>query len=291
MMVRDDLSSLSTTPRKFHVIKSAEVGRHLVIGSVVTNYHDVGAGAPVLLIHGSGPGVTAWANWRMPISELSKHFRCIAPDMAGFGYSTAPRGYRFTRQRWLEQLVGLLDELGIQKVSIIGNSFGGSLALALAICHPERVDRIVLMGTVGVPFELTPGLDKVWGYTPSVENMAAIMRIFAYDSNLISDDLVQMRYEASIRTGVQDSYAKMFQAPRQRWIEAMSHPESDIRAIPHKTLLIHGRDDRVIPVDTSVTLNRWIDDSQLHIFGRCGHWTQIEHGPDFNRLVVGFLTY
>lgn len=266
-----------------------EIGRSIATGPVVTNYHDVGEGAPVLLIHGSGPGVSAWANWRLPIAALSPQFRCLAPDMAGFGYSTVPAGYQFTRDNWLDQLVGLLDALGIEKAHVIGNSFGGSMALALAIAHPQRVDRLVLMGSVGVPFELTPGLDAVWGYEPSLASMAAIMRIFAYDQSLVGEDLVRMRHEASARAGVQEAYGAMFPAPRQRWVEAMAHPEPAIRDIRHKTLLVHGRDDKVIPLETSLTLNRWIDDSQLHMFGRCGHWTQIEHAGPFNRLVADFL--
>lgn len=266
-----------------------EVGQSLQIGAVATNYHDLGAGDPVLLIHGSGPGVSAWANWRLPLAALSPNFRCLAPDMAGFGYSTVPEGYAFNRQAWLDQLIGFMDALGIERAHVIGNSFGGSMALALAIAHPERVNRIVLMGSVGVPFELTEGLDKVWGYTPSFENMQAIMRIFAYDQALVGDDLVRMRYEASKRSGVQESYASMFPAPRQRWVEAMAHSEADVRGVRHETLLVHGRDDRVIPLETSLTLNRWIDNSQLHVFGRCGHWTQIEHAAAFSQLVVNFL--
>ena len=270
-----------------------EVGQAIQLGPISTNYHDIGAsadgGSPVLMIHGSGPGVSAWANWRLPIGALSGQFRCLAPDMAGFGYSTVPEGYAFTRKAWLAQLIAFLDAMQLEKVHVIGNSFGGSMALALAIAAPERVDRLVLMGSVGVPFAITPGLDAVWGYTPSLENMAAIMKIFAWDQSLVGEDLVRMRHEASARPGIQESYAAMFPAPRQRWVEAMSHAEADIRAIPHKTLLVHGRDDKVIPLQTSLTMNQWIDDSQLHIFGRCGHWTQIEHAAEFSRLVANFL--
>jgi 2-hydroxymuconate-semialdehyde hydrolase len=266
-----------------------EVGRNVQIGPVSTNYHDIGQGAPVLLIHGSGPGVSAWANWRLPLQALSPHFRCLAPDMAGFGYSTVPQGYAFSREAWLEQLLGFMDAAGVAKAHVIGNSFGGSMALALAIAAPERVDRLVLMGSVGVPFELTAGLDAVWGYEPSFEAMQAIMRIFAHDQSLVGDDLVRMRFEASAQPGVQESYAAMFPAPRQRWVDAMAHAEADIRAIGHKTLLVHGRDDRVIPLSTSLTMNQWIDDSELHVFGRCGHWTQIEHADRFGRLVADFL--
>lgn len=266
-----------------------EIGQQVQIGDVASNFHDLGAGEPVLFIHGSGPGVSAWANWRLPLAALTPHFRCIAPDMAGFGYSAVPPSYNFTRDSWLRQLIGLLDVLQIEKAHVIGNSFGGSMALALAIAAPERVGKLVLMGSVGVPFALTEGLDAVWGYTPSIEAMRAIMGYFAYDQSLIGDDLVAMRYAASIRPGVQESYAAMFPAPRQRWVDAMSHDEADVRAIRHKTLLIHGRDDRVIPMNTSLTLHQWIDDSQLHVFGQCGHWTQIEKAAQFAPFVRDFL--
>ena len=269
--------------------QNPEIGQTIQTGPIQTNYHDVGTGAPVLLIHGSGPGVSAWANWRLTIGALSDRVRCLAPDMAGFGYSAAPDGWEHSREKWLDQLVAFMDAKGIAKAHVIGNSFGGSMALALAIAHPDRVDKLVLMGSVGVPFELTPGLDAVWGYTPSVENMATLLKIFAWNQALVGEDLARMRYEASIRPGVQESYASMFPAPRQRWVEAMSHPEAAIRAIPHDTLLVHGRDDKVIPLSTSLTMNQWIDNSQLHIFGRCGHWTQIEHAAAFARLVAGFL--
>lgn len=269
--------------------ENPEIGRSIQTGNVLTNYHDVGQGAPVLLLHGSGPGVSAWANWRLTFQKLGSEFRLIAPDMAGFGYSKVAAGTAFTREAWLDQIVAFLDALELEKVHVVGNSFGGSMALALAIAHPQRVDRMVLMGSVGVPFELTEGLDAVWGYEPSLENMRAIMRYFAYDQSLIGDALVQLRYEASIRPGSQEAFSSMFPAPRQRWVDAMAHDEKDIRAVPHRTLLIHGRDDRVIPLSTSLTLLDWIDDSQLHVFGRCGHWSQIEHAASFARIVGGFL--
>jgi 2-hydroxymuconate-semialdehyde hydrolase len=270
-------------------MSNPEIGKTVATGAVLTNYHDLGTGAPVLMLHGSGPGVSAWANWRLALGALQGDFRLLAPDLAGFGYSVAPAGMVHTRQSWLDQIVAFIDALDLPQVHLVGNSFGGSMALALAIARPERVGKIVLMGSVGVPFTLTPGLDAVWGYEPSVENMRAIMKIFAYDQNLVGDALVQMRYEASKRPGVHESYSGMFPAPRQRWVDAMAHAEADIRALAHPTLLVHGRDDKVIPLSTSLTMLDWIENSQLHVFGRCGHWTQIEHAAAFARLVRDFL--
>lgn len=275
---------MSATP------SNPEIGQSITAAGIRTNYHDSGgAGAPVLLIHGSGPGVSAWANWRLVMPALAQQARVIAPDMVGFGYTERPQGFVYSMDAWVRQAVGLLDALGIERIDLVGNSFGGGLSLALAIAHPERVRRLVLMGSAGVSFPLTEGLDAVWGYTPSVENMRAIMDYFAFDQGLMSDDLARLRFEASIRPGFQESFAAMFPAPRQRWIEALASAEADIRALPHQALVIHGREDRVIPLATSLTLSSWIQRSQLHVYGQCGHWTQIEHAARFARLVGDFL--
>ena len=190
----------------------------------------------------------------------------------------------------MAQAIGLLDALGLEQADVVGNSFGGALALAMAIRHPQRVRRLVLMGSVGVPFDITEGLDAVWGYTPSFENMRRIMDYFAWDRSLVNDELAELRYRASIRPGFQESFGAMFPAPRQRWVDALASREEHIRALPHETLIVHGRDDRVIPLLTSLTLAEWIDRSQLHVYGRCGHWTQIEHAARFAKLVGDFLT-
>lgn len=270
-------------------MSNPEIARSVRTGAFDTNVHDMGAGAPVLLIHGSGPGVSAWANWRLVLPELAKTRRVIAPDMAGFGFTERVPGAVYSMDAWVQQALDLLDALDIERTDLVGNSFGGALSLALAIRAPHRVRRLVLMGSVGVQFEITPGLDAVWGYTPSFENMRRIMDVFAFDRTLVTDELAQLRYEASIRPGFQESFAAMFPAPRQRWVDAMASPEAAIRALPHETLLIHGREDEVIPLATSLTLAQWIPRSQLHVFGQCGHWTQIEHSARFVRLVRDFL--
>jgi 2-hydroxymuconate-semialdehyde hydrolase len=274
---------MSNTP------SSPEIGRSIDAGGIQVNYHDHGSGFPVLMIHGSGPGVSAFANWRLVMPELAKQRRVIAPDMVGFGFTERPAGYQYTMQNWVKQAIDLLDALGLKQVDLVGNSFGGALSLALTTQHPDRVRRLVLMGAAGLSFPITDALDAVWGYEPSFENMRRIMNVFAYDRGLVNDDLARLRYEASARAGVQESYAQMFPAPRQRWVDALASKEDAIAKIDKETLIVHGRDDLVIPLQTSLRLSQLISRSQLHVYGRCGHWTQIEHSARFAQLVANFL--
>ena len=266
-----------------------EIGSYVDAGGIKTNYLEAGAGPPVVLVHGSGPGVTAYANWRLTMPGLAPHFRVLAPDMAGFGYSDKPGGVA-DMAAWVGQLTGFLDALGIARAPVVGNSFGGGIAIRLAVDHPERVDRLVLMGSVGISFPITEGLDSVWGYQPSIENMRRIVDYFAYSRELVNDELVEVRYRAALAPGVQEAFSSLFPAPRQRWVEAMATPEEQIRAIPHETLIIHGREDKVIPLDNAYRLLGLIERSELHVFGHCGHWTQIEWADDFNALLVRFLS-
>ena len=270
-------------------ISSPEIGKSIVVNGIKVNYHDQGTGFPITLIHGSGPGVSAWANWRLIIPVLSQQARVIAPDMLGFGFTQRVPGQKYSMDIWVEQTLGLLDALDIEQTDLVGNSFGGALALAFAIRHPKRVRRLVLMGSVGVPHEITPGLDAVWGYEPSFENMRKIMDLFAFNRNLVNDELAMLRYKASIQEGFQESFSAMFPAPRQRWVDAMCSSEADIKDLPHETLVVHGRDDLIIPLITSTTLANWIPKAQLHIYGQCGHWTQIEHSARFAQLVINFI--
>mgnify|MGYP000577898591 CR=1 FL=1 len=271
-------------------MSNPEIANSINTGGYNTNYHDIGEGEVVLFIHGSGPGVSAYANWRLAMPTLAENFRVIAPDMAGFGYTQRIEDTTYDMDVWVKQAIDLMDALNIEKFNIVGNSFGGALALALTINYPERFNKIVLMGAVGVYFDLTYGLDKAWGYTPSIENMKELLDIFAYDRSIVTDDLAKMRYEASIRTGFQESFSSMFPSPRQDGVDSMQSDENEIRKIDKETLIIHGREDKVIPVQNSIRLNQLIKKSQLHIFGECGHWSQIEHNARFNKLLFDFFS-
>lgn len=267
-----------------------DLGHSVRHGRFTTNYLEAGTGEDVvLLIHGSGPGVTAYANWRLVMPQLAERYRVIAPDVAGFGYTQVEGGVVPGQKMWVEHIVTFLEALEIERASVVGNSFGGALTLWLALEHPELVDRIVLMGSVGVPFELTPGLDAVWGYEPSVEEMERLLRYFVWDRALLPENLGQLRYEASIAPGAQERWASLFPAPRQRWIDEFALTDAELASLMNKTLVVHGRDDQVIPLETSLRLLTHIDDATLHVFPHTGHWVQIERANEFSELVKSFL--
>ena len=224
------------------------------------------------------------------IPELSGHFRCYAPDTLGFGYTDFPPDIDgFDMDRWLEHLIGFMDNLGIEQAHFIGNSYGGALTLALAARYPDRVGRIVLMGSAGLVFPVSEGLKKVWGYQPSIEAMRDLMTTFAFDPALVKEEIVVSRYQASIRPGAQEAYSSLFPEPRQRWLDALATDEDALRSLRHPTLIVHGREDVIVPVEQSVKFNQLIRHSELHIFGECGHWTQIEKRERFIELVIPFL--
>lgn len=198
-----------------------EIGSSVNAGGIRTNYLEAGQGSPVVLVHGSGPGVTAFANWRLVMPALAQQFRVLAPDMVGFGYTDRPDGIEYSVQTWADQVVAFMDALDVPKASIVGNSFGGAIELRVATPHPGRVDKLVLMGSMGLSFPITEGLDRVWGYEPSFDNMRKVLDVFAYSRELVNDELAEVRYRASVEPGFQESFPAMFPAPRQRWVEAM----------------------------------------------------------------------
>ncbi|MGB3699462.1 MAG: alpha/beta hydrolase [Gordonia sp. (in: high G+C Gram-positive bacteria)] len=278
------MSQTSTAPA------NPELGSSMPTGDFVTNYHDVGTGEPVLLLHGSGAGVSAWANWRGLIPVLADRFRIIAPDLVGFGYTSLPDDPSFQIfDTWIDQITALLEGLGITRVHIVGNSFGGGLALHLATRFPDLVGRIALMGSGGAAMAFTDELDALWGYTPSVENMKTIMDIMAYDRSLVTDELAELRYRATIRPGAQEAFEKVFPPPRQRWLDAQIVDDELLAAMTNEVLILHGREDAVVPLASSMHLFETIPNAQLHVFGKCGHWTQIEHATRFQQLVGQFL--
>jgi 2-hydroxymuconate-semialdehyde hydrolase len=251
----------------------------------------VGAAAPpVLLLHGSGPGVTATANWRPIIPALSASRRVVAPDQLGFGGTATGERRTYGRAAWTDHALSLLDTLGIGTVDIIGNSMGGAIALSIAAARPQAVRRLVLMGSMGVAMALPQGLDAVWGYTPGAEQMRRVIGLFAHNRDLVTDELVGLRYRASLDPPVRDSWAAMFPEPRQRWVDDLALSGAELAAIGTPVLLVHGRDDRVVPWrNSSAQLVDLLPDARLHVLSGCGHWTMIERTADFLAVVQPFL--
>ena len=245
---------------------------------------------PVLLLHGSGPGVTATANWRPIIPALSASCRVIAPDQFGFGGTATGEQRTYGRTAWTDHALALLDTLELSTVDIIGNSMGGAIALSIAAARPDVVRRMVLMGSMGVAMALPDGLDAVWGYTPGMERMRQVIGLFAHDRDRITDELVELRYQASLDPPVRDSWEAMFPEPRQRWVDDLALSGVELAAIRAAVLLVHGRDDRVVPWrSSSAQLVDLLPDARLHVLSGCGHWAMIERTADFLAVVQPFL--
>ena len=269
-----------------------EIGKSVSVDGIATNYIEAGEAnaEPLILIHGSGPGVTAFANWNGVIPTLAETYHVYAPDMVGFGYTDCPAEIAdFTLDLWVDHIVGFMDALGIASARFIGNSFGGALSLAVAARHPGRVAKFVLMGAAGLKFAISDGLKMVWGYEPSPENMRKLMETFAHRSELVTDVIVQSRHIASTRPGSQENFARLFPEPRQAKLDGLATDEDAIRAIACPALIIHGREDVIVPVDVAYRFSSLLQASELHVFGGCGHWTQIEKRERFLDVVVPFL--
>ena len=265
-------------------------GRNLTVLGIDTFFHDAGEGSPLLLLHGSGPGVSAWSNWRPIYPILSEEFRVIAPDQVGFNRTQPAGPVEYGRKLWTDHALALIDELGIERFSVIGNSMGGAVALSLAAARPEAIDRIVVMGTMGIGGPIPDGLAEVWGYDPSPEAMRRLIELFAYDQSIVTDELVQMRYEASADPVVRDAFAAMFPAPRQAGVDDLALSSEELEAIAQPVLLSHGYHDRIVPLRaTSLPLMDVLQDAQLHAFGKSGHWVMIEQPEAFSASVRAFL--
>ena len=258
-------------------------------GGIQTSYLDAGAGETIVMLHGSGPGVSALANWQHNIPTLSQRFRVLALDLVGFGATARPDDVVYSLRTWTDHVWAFLDAHGIEKTAVVGNSLGGRVALQMATDRPDRITKMVLMGTPGVGMTLTEGLAALRAYRPSQQAMRDLLRnYFAVDPTLITDSLVATRYEASMADGAYETYRTMFFDPRHAGSE-LGITEDEARAITTPALLVHGREDKVVPLHVSLTMLGLLPNADLHVFSACGHWTQIERAEDFSALVCDYL--
>jgi pimeloyl-ACP methyl ester carboxylesterase len=230
-----------------------------------------GSGPPVLLLHGSGPGTTAEA-WRPLVDALAPHHRVIAPDLPGFGENDGARA----PEEWAAWAGGLLDEHGVERCAIVGNSAGGALALQLA----ARATRIVAVGSMGARAEIASGLDALW----AADDPRAVLELIV--PGPVSEEAVTARADAM---RAQPHFLELFPAPRQRWVDALSLGDDELAAIDVPVLLVHGAEDRIVPLEHALALLRGLPDARMHVFGGCGHATPLERTDEFNDLVRSFL--
>jgi 2-hydroxy-6-oxo-octa-2,4-dienoate hydrolase len=215
----------------------------------------------------------------------------IAPDLLGFGQTDLAVDGKYNPKIWGLHFRGFLDALGLKRVSLVGNSFGGGVALGLALRKPEMVRHLVLMGAPAGEFAMSPGLRATYEYEPSLENLRAVLGHFPYDPELITEELLEQRLGPSARPGAQDVLRQLYPKPSSDGSATIMHtmPEDKLGGISAPTLVLHGREDHVIPFDCALRLHRNIPDSELHSFGNCGHWVQAEHPDAFVELVSGFV--
>jgi pimeloyl-ACP methyl ester carboxylesterase len=244
-----------------------------------------GSGPPVLLLHGSGPGTSA-AAWAPLIAALAPHHRVIAPDLLGFG--TAPRPTGSLRSAWTGQALELVDSLGITSFAVVGNSAGGAIALSLACARPRAITRVVAVGSMGHATGLPSGLDEMWSYsTPSREAARALLELLNFDAGAATAEAIEARYAATL---AQPWYPELFPAPRQRWVDDLTLSRDELTAISAPVLLVHGAEDRVVPLrDSFLPLLEALPNVRGHVFGRCGHASPLERTDEFNRLLTTFL--
>jgi 2-hydroxymuconate-semialdehyde hydrolase len=248
----------------------------------------------ILFLHGSGPGATGASNWEAVLADLGGEYHCLAPDVVGFGDSThpdpPPRGLGpFTRLR-IETLIGLLDKLGLDKVSLVGNSMGGMWSIGITGQAPDRVDKLVLMGAGGSPPEyFGPSLGKLINFydAPTTEAMTELLRDFLYDPRRLGGQLEEIaaaRLPRAARPEVERSHRATFDFS-QPW----PITPADLAAITQPTLIIHGREDKFVRFGGGVYYFEHIPNATLYGIGNCGHWTQIEHHDKFVAALRGFL--
>lgn len=261
------------------------------IDGLAINFHRAGSGAEtVVMLHGAGPGASAWGNFRENLPAFAESYDVLLIDTPHFGRSDKPKDHFLDVEYYTEIVSKVLTKLGIAKAHFIGNSMGGTIALELALTHPEQVGRLVLMGTAGSMPMFTPlpteGAKHLVGYYqgegPSRPKLEAFIRSMVFDQSRITEEFLEERYQASI--------APELMVPREVNHSRMATLWRDVDRVPHKSLLIYGRDDRVVPWDTGLLLLRLMPRADLHVFSRSGHWTQWERSPEFNAVVQNFLS-
>jgi 4,5:9,10-diseco-3-hydroxy-5,9,17-trioxoandrosta-1(10),2-diene-4-oate hydrolase len=261
------------------------------------HYHEAGTGndQTIVLLHGGGPGASSWSNFSRNIAVLAQRFHVLAVDQPGYGLSDKHTEHEQYNRYSATALKGLFDQLGLGRTALVGNSLGGGTAVRFALDYPELAGRLVLMGPGGLSVNLfapdpTEGVKLMGRFSvePTRENLEKFLRVMVFNQKLITPELVEERFESAstpASLAATKAMGKSFSGADfelgMMWREAYR--------LRQRVLLIWGREDRVNPLDGALVALKTIPRVQLHVFGQCGHWAQLEKFDEFNRLTIDFL--
>ncbi|SEG93944.1 2-hydroxy-6-oxonona-2,4-dienedioate hydrolase [Thermomonospora echinospora] len=273
--------------------------RELATDQGLLRYHEAGDGPPLLLLHGSGPGVTGWRNFRGNLPALAEHFRCLVLEFPGFGVSDPTDQHPMVAAGGA--VTRFLDGLGLHQVDVIGNSMGGIIGTQWAMAHPDRVRRLVTIGGIGQSiFGPSPGegIKLLMEFTedPTRERLVQWLHSMVYDPALVTEEMIAERWaqatDPDTLASARRMYGKAAMEARTKMSAASDAPPywAMLHRLRAKTLITWGRDDRVSPVDMVLVPMRTIPDVQVHIFPNCGHWVMIEQKQAWENAVLAFLT-
>ncbi len=273
--------------------------RELATDQGVLRYHEAGQGPPLLLLHGSGPGVTGWRNYRGNLATFAEHFRCLVLEFPGFGVSDPTDQHPMAAANGA--VTRFLDGLGLQQVDVIGNSMGGIVGTQVALAHPDRIRRLVTIGGIGRNiFSPSPGegIKLLMEFTeePTRERLIQWLHSMVYDPALVTEELIEERWalatEPETLAAARRMYGKAAFAAGQKAAAKSDAPPywAMLHKLKARTLITWGRDDRVSPVDMALLPMRTIPDVEVHVFPNCGHWVMIEQKAAWESVVLAFLT-
>lgn len=269
-------------------LTAESTSRYVDAGGVKIHLHEAGAGPLLLLIHGGAPGAYGWGNFGQNMAAFARHFRTVIVDLPGYGGSELPAGDSTDPGRYgfyARVFAALIRELGEERAHVLGLATGGAAALALALDHADVVERLILVSSAGSLPLFTPNPSEgqkivrsyYRGTGPSREKMVKYLEMMLFDQTLVTDELVEERYQASLVRKVDD-----IGSPEQLWTR--------MHEIQASTLVIWGRDNRVQGYDNALFMLQRIPDVEVHLFGRTGLWVPYERAARFEALVTDFLS-
>lgn len=264
------------------------------------HYNEAGEGYPIILLHGTGPGATGWSNFHQNMAVLSASNRVIALDSPGWGGSDVFDCSGEPRNAANAEAVKLLmDELGIEKAALVGNSMGGAATLEFMARYPDRISHAITMGSglFGLPNLFTPGgpsqgirvIFETY-MNPTPENFRRLVEVMVFDSSFVTDELTQQRSAGALAQREHlTNWLKSGPIGQGGPLVGIEELMSRLAVSKTPTLMIHGRDDKTVPMEVTMKTAGLIPNCRAVILNRCGHWAQVEHADEFNNLVLGFL--